>query len=139
MKPRRGGTPRAAACLPAAALLAAALLTADALLARCGQGAGTATRAAITISSYFPPTIDGRNFHPGEHVVLRAQPRLGGLKPFYFKVHARSDGTFVVRLHGYGIDRCTGFTVTATGSRGSHAVVRTPQFGCPPVQSPATP
>lgn len=129
MSGRRGG-PQAVI----ASLLAFSLLTAGCARGGSAGSAGSAHRPGLAIASYFPPTINGRNFRAGEHVALRAQPHLGGLKPFYVRAMAGSSGTFVVRVRGYGLDRCTGFTVTATGSRGSRATVSSASSACPPVR-----
>lgn len=98
-----------------------------------------ALRPSLAIASYFPLTIEGHHFPPGENVVLRAQPRQAGLKPVYAREHVPSGGTFIVRLRGYGLDPCTGVTVTATGSKGSRAIVHSLPAGCPPVPSPQAP
>jgi hypothetical protein len=134
LKGLKGGSPRAAAGLLALVVLAG-----------CGHGGTTGGAAhggtaiahpSLTIATYAPLTIDGRHFPPGEMVILRAQPREAGLKPVYARGHVRTDGTFTVRLRGYGLDRCTGFTVTATGPGGSHAILTSPGYGCPPVPAP---
>ncbi len=128
MKGSKGGPPRVAAGLLALVVLAG-----------CGRGgpATGALRPSLAIASYFPLTIQGRHFRPAERVVLRAQPRQAGLKPVYARSHAQPDGVFIVRLRGYGLDPCTGFTVTATGSMGSRAVVSSSPHGCPPVPAPS--
>ncbi len=128
MTGRKGGPPRLAAGLLALAVLAG-----------CGRGgtAGSAVRPSLTIESYFPLTIEGHHFRPGEMVVLRAQPRQAGLKPAYVRGHVHPDGAFIARLRGYGLDPCTGVTVTATGSDGSRAIVHSPPRGCPPVPAPS--
>ena len=125
---KEGGPLRAAAGL--------LLLLALGSCARGGGVAGIALRPSLAIASYFPLTIEGHHFRPGENVALRAQPRQAGLKPIYAREHVPPAGTFTVRIRGYGLDRCTGVTVTATGSKGSRAVVHSSPAGCPPVPPP---
>lgn len=108
-------------------------------LAGCAQGqtASNAVAPGLAIASYFPVTIDGHHFRPGEKVVLRAQPHQAGLKPVYARVRVKPDGAFSVQVRGYGLDPCTGFTVTATGSKGSRVIVNSSPHGCPPVPAPS--
>lgn len=120
-------------------LQAAAGLVIVLVLAGCAQrtSVSSALRPSIVIVSYFPVTIEGHRFRPGEKVILQAQPHQGGLKPAYLRLRAKSDGAFTVLLRGNGLDRCTGFTVWATGSAGSRATVRSSRYGCPPVPAPS--
>ena len=118
--------------------MAAGLLLVLLALDSCARGGATGVplRPSLTIASYFPLTIAGHHFRPGENVVLRAHPRQAGLKPVYARKHVPPDGTFTLRLRGYGLDPCTGVTVTATGSKGSWAIVHSSPAGCPPVPPP---
>ena len=89
------------------------------------------------IASFFPLTLEGRHFRPGAKVVLRAQPNEAGLKPVYARADVRRDGTFAVRLRGYGLDPCTGVTVTATFQPHKSISVSSRPRGCPPVPVPS--
>jgi len=60
-----------------------------------GGTVNSGSRPRIAITSYFPLTIEGRQFRPGEKVVLRAQPSQAKLNPAYFFGRVRSDGTFI--------------------------------------------
>jgi hypothetical protein len=117
-------------------------LLALAALTGCGQGppasgTGGTTHPGLVIASFFPLKVEGRHFRPGTKVVLRAQPREAGLKPVYASVAVGHDGTFTVRLHGYGLDPCTGVTVTASVPGHLRVSVSSPQRGCPPVPVPS--
>jgi len=89
------------------------------------------------IASFFPLTMRGRHFQPGAEVTMRAQPDEAGLKPVYARVAAGRDGTFTVRLRGYGLDPCTGVTVTATTPGKARISVSSRPRGCPPVPVPS--
>jgi hypothetical protein len=127
-------------------LRAAAGLLACLAVAGCAHGAsvqgasvGSSHRPSIVIASYFPLTVEGRHFRPDEKIVVEARPHQAGVKPVYVRGHVRSDGAFTVRLHGRGLDRCTGFTITATGSSGNRASIRSAAYACPPVPGSSAP
>lgn len=133
MKRSRGGLP----------LLAAGLLALTAV-AGCGQarpvpgGPGGSAHPVLVIASFFPLTLEGRHFRPGAKVVLRAQPQEAGLKPIYARAVVGPDGTFTVHMRGYGLDPCTGVTVTATSPGPARASASSRPRGCPPVPVPRT-
>src|SRR5258706_14485413 len=120
-------------------LHAAAGLLGCLALAGCAQGTsvqgtsvGSSQRPSIVIASYFPLTVEGRHFQPGEKIIVEARPHQGGLRPVYVRGRVRSDGAFTMRLHGRGLDRCTGFTITATGSGGNPASIHSAACARPP-------
>lgn len=119
-----------------------------AVVAGCGPGTpatGTPGKGAdsqgahpvLVIASFFPLTVKGRDFRPGTEVVLRAQPREAGLRPVYASAAVGRDGTFAVRLRGYGLDPCTGVTVTAASAGHVRLSVSSHPRGCPPVPVPS--
>jgi hypothetical protein len=92
----------------AAAVLAAAVLCGP---ATSGQG------ARLRLMTQTPVTLRGTGFKAGEHV--RVVTRFPGMATK--GVTAGSAGSFTVRFTGSAGTRCTGFSVTATGDRGSRA------------------
>ena len=137
MKVSRGGPPSVAVGLLALAMAAGC--------GQAGPASGTPTRGTsgegarpvLVIASFFPLTVRGRHFRPGVKVVLRAQPQEAGLKPVYASAAPGRDGTFAVRIRGYGLDPCTGVMVTATLSGHERVSVRSRPRGCPPVPVPS--
>jgi len=92
-----------------AALVAAAL---------CGPAtSGPAARAQLRLMTPTPVTLRGTGFKAGEHVRLVAH--LPGMATK--RVTAGSAGGFTVRFADTAGARCTGFSVTAVGDRGSRA------------------
>jgi len=63
--------------------------------------------------------LRGTGFQPDEHV--RVVGRLPGMATK--RVTASPAGAFTVRFTGFAGTRCTGFSVTATGDRGSRASI----------------
>jgi hypothetical protein len=64
-----------------------------------------------------PVTLRGTGFRPDEHVRVVARIPSMATK----RVTADSAGGFTVRFTGSAGTRCTGFSVTATGDKGSRA------------------
>jgi hypothetical protein len=92
------------------------------------RDAGGAAHPALKLEGRAPVTIAGTGFAAHERVRLvlhspRARSR---------QVTASSSGTFSKAFSGVAVDRCSGFWVSATGSRGSRAVLRRPPPECPP-------
>lgn len=95
--------------------VAAAVLAAGVL---CGPAtSGQAARAQLRLMTSSPVTLRGTGFKAGEHV--RVVTRLPGMATK--SVTVGSFGSFTVRFTGSAGTRCTGFSVTATGDRGSRA------------------
>ena len=135
MKVRRGGP----------SPLAVGLL-ALAVVAGCGQAtpspgapavSGQNAQPVLVIASFYPLTVEGRHFRTGVKMVLRAQPREAGLKPVYARAAVGRDGTFTVRLRGYGLDPCTGVTVTVASPGHVRVTVSSHPRACPPVPVPS--
>ena len=76
--------------------------------------------ARLMIKRVIPTTIvAGAGFRSGEVVRLTGVP--------VRRVRASAKGTFTVRFRS---DPCKGFTITATGSKGSRTSVSYSQFSC---------
>jgi hypothetical protein len=92
-----------------------------------GLLAGTtlgASRARLTFTKAVPVTVHGAGFHRHEHVrVTVRQPMAQSTK----RMTASSSGTFSVSFPDVKVKACQSLSVTAVGSRGSHAtLVRRP-------------
>jgi hypothetical protein len=119
----------------AVAAVAVAALTAVGLAAP--QGAPT-----LRLLSMRPLEVRGASFVRSERVVLRLTV---DELPRTRVVTASRAGAFTVRFAGVSLDRCTAFRITARGSRGSRAVLKSrdlaecpqPQPEPPPVPQPA--
>ncbi|MGB2953389.1 MAG: hypothetical protein WBB74_08340 [Gaiellaceae bacterium] len=81
---------------------------------------GAATRASLHLLRTNPFTVKGTGFQAREHVVVTAF--LHGRKARV--VNADGDGGFRVVFGPWKSERCSGYSVTAVGSRGSHASIR---------------
>lgn len=93
----------------AAAVLAAGVIS--------GPASSGQARAQLRLMTPSPVTMRGTGFKAGEHV--RIVGRLPGMA--VKRVTAGSAGGFTVRFGESAGARCTGFSVTATGDRGSRA------------------
>lgn len=67
-----------------------------------------------------PFTVRGAHFHAAEHVRLVVHAKGVHVRT----VDATALGRFVVRFAGLSLGRCAAYTVSATGSDGSHALLR---------------
>jgi hypothetical protein len=109
------------------AATAIALLAAGSL-----QGARPAERAAgkpaLRIVDRDPLAIAGRRFHADERVRLTV---VSGDRKHVVKTRAMADGTFVVRVAGVRLDRCSGaLAVSAVGAAGSRASFKLERLHC---------
>jgi hypothetical protein len=75
-----------------------------------------------------PLQVRATGFRSGE----RAWVRVITPKTASKRVTANTAGVFVAGFAGVSIDRCSGFTITAVGARGSRAILKRPQTYCPP-------
>jgi hypothetical protein len=85
---------------------------------------GHPARAQLRLMAAAPVVVGGTGFQAGEHVRLVVRsPAL-----VTRRVTAGRAGDFTMRLKAFAGDICTGFSVTATGDRGSRAsYTRLPQ------------
>jgi hypothetical protein len=85
-------------------------------------------RPALRIVERDPLAIAGRRFEAGERVRLAV---VSGGEKHVAKVRASSGGTFVVRLAGVRLDRCSGrLVVRAVGAAGSRASFTLERLHC---------
>ena len=104
------------------------------LAATLGSVAGAATsQPTIRIMKTRPQmVVKGTHFKPGERVTVI---RFGA--PAVVRHAVAVDGTFTVDLGAPRLSHCFGLRVSAIGSLGSKAFIRTPLPTCIPVPSPA--
>lgn len=91
---------------------------------------GAAHGPRLRIERWSPATVAGADFRAHERVrVVLNHP--GGAETR--RTHANANGRFSAPLAGMTIDRCSRYSITATGSSGSRArLVRRALPECPP-------
>jgi hypothetical protein len=89
-----------------------------------GESRGKAT---LKLTRGVPLTLRGAHFLPNERVRVTVSSELKRTK----LLSANASGGFVVSFQD-AFDRCNGLLALATGARGSRAVLKMPQLGCPP-------
>ncbi|TMI99272.1 MAG: hypothetical protein E6H01_11335 [Bacillati bacterium ANGP1] len=97
--------------------VALACCAAIGLLVGVSAAAGS---AALQVTGPSPLTIRGVFFVPSERVTVVAHVK----GRYVMEVTADKAGTFTARFTGVSLSHCLGYTVRATGSRGSHAYLR---------------
>ncbi len=103
------------------------------LLVALSVGSSVATaqgsRPTLALAQSQPLVLVGRNFGPAEAVALTVPAR----KTSRITLRADRRGSFSLTLRTIAVSRCSGFTVTAIGSRGSRAILkRLPLPACMP-------
>jgi hypothetical protein len=94
--------------------------------ATAGEGESR-SKATLKLSKGIPLTLRGAHFLPNERVRVTVSSTLKRTK----LVSASASGAFVVSFQ-QAFDRCNGLLALATGARGSRAMLKMPQLGCPP-------
>jgi hypothetical protein len=108
-------------------MVRAILLTATALALVIAAASSAGSSAPVLhVSSLAPFTVTGTRFQASE----RVRVLLGEAAPRVVRVRATARGTFVATFTGVSVQRCDGYVVRASGSRGSTAVVRTRSLSC---------
>jgi hypothetical protein len=94
-------------------------------------GAGTAAAAArLQVVTQQPLTVRGAGFV--RHESVRVRLLMPGME-MVRRVRATRRGRFTVRFAGAAPDRCSGYSIVASGASGSFATLRWPvRPGCPP-------
>lgn len=92
-----------------------------------GTSAGAAGEPRIVIDTEVPLTVVGTSFAPRELVTVRA---IGTFGTRSVRIRAAQRGTFRVRIRVSG-SPCVLRRVSATGTRGSRAVLRLVPGVCP--------
>jgi hypothetical protein len=85
-----------------------------------------ATRPSLRLLDTNPVTMRGSGFRPNERVVVvvaRGAPRVRVAR-------AGANGVFALKL-ALDVNACAGFSVSATGSQGSHATLKRAPGKCP--------
>jgi hypothetical protein len=107
----------------------ALVITAAFCLALLGSAAGegeSRSRATLKLSKGMPLTLRGAHFLPSERVRVTVSGELRRTK----HVAANGSGVFLVSFQT-AYDRCSGLLALAVGARGSRAMLKMPQLGCP--------
>ena len=117
------GTPGLLAAATALVLLVAGSLQAARPAERVAAG-----KPALRIVDRDPLAVAGRRFQAGERVRLAV---VSGDRKHVVKTRAKADGTFVVRVAGVRLDRCSGaLAVSAVGAAGSRASFTLERLHC---------
>lgn len=114
---------RTSALVAAVALLAAGCGAAQKAL-HTTTPAPPAGKAQLAAKGQKPLTVEGTGFQPQEKVTVVAK----GMQSQRASAQADENGTFEVTLDK--LDNCDSITVTATGSKGSHAEFNLSQIVC---------
>ena len=109
------------------AAFAVAAVGALAVAALVPQGVGQTTRGArLNLLDTSPAMVQATGFRARERVrLVVSQPAL-----MVRNVTAGSGGGFTMRLAGVNANSCQGFSVVATGSNGSRAMLKRPPGQC---------
>ena len=111
-----------------AAATALVLLVAGSLQAAEPAGRPAAGKPALRIVDREPLAIAGRGFQASERVRLAV---VSGDRKHVVKTRAKADGTFVVRIAGVRLDRCSGaLAASAVGAAGSRASFKLERLHC---------
>jgi hypothetical protein len=112
-----------------AAGLVAILVLATIALAHTAT-TGAAQQPRLRIERWSPATVTGADFRAHERVrVVLHHPG----KTETRRTHTNANGSFSARFADVTLDRCSGYSITATGSSGSRArLVRRALPECPP-------
>ena len=97
-----------------------AVLLALALAATVSAG----TSPLLRVSAMAPFTVRGTAFRSGERVTVRLN------RVWVKRTRAGVAGAFTARFPGLTVSRCDGYRVTATGSKGSHAILQVHGLAC---------
>lgn len=87
------------------------------------------TEPSLRVTSLSPFTVAGARFQPSERVQLS----LGASNSIVVRVRASARGIFTTRFQGAKVQRCDGYLVRATGSKGSTATARARPLMCPSI------
>jgi hypothetical protein len=111
------------------AILLMALALAGVVAAEVSTASGLqTTRARLLLVDTEPLTFRGLGFKPNERVQLVA---VAGARSVRRVATGSASGTFTMRVPGVNANNCAGFSVTATGGRGSRATFKRPPGQCP--------
>jgi hypothetical protein len=98
-----------------------------------GTAAGATTAPSLRVTSANPFRIAGQHFRATEHVRVTLTAKG---ESTVRRATASPTGSFLVGFGTVAVDRCSGFTVRAVGSRGSEAVLKhLPLPACMPAKT----
>jgi hypothetical protein len=104
-----------------AVLVSVSVLFAAATLGLAPDATGTAApHPRLTLERAQPLTVSGKHFRAHERVSLVLHRPSGGTRR---RARAGSHGAFRKGFTGVTVDRCSGYWVSAKGSRGSRATL----------------
>jgi hypothetical protein len=110
-------------------LLAACLAAAATAVSGMSAGLGAqATAARLRLVDTDPVTLRATGFKPNEHARLVI---LAGQRLVRRATTAGPGGAFTMVVRGLDVNACKGFSVTATGDKGSRATYKRPPGVCP--------
>ena len=108
--------------------MAVLLLLATAATLAIGAPRAHEARAALTVTKLHPITVRGTGFKPNTHVrVTLLQTQKLVRRPL-----ANSRGVFTATFSAVVIDRCSGWTVTASQPGRATVILHGPKPECPP-------
>ncbi|MBA3243637.1 MAG: hypothetical protein H0T61_00470 [Actinobacteria bacterium] len=96
-----------------------------AALAALGSSDAGVTKPALVLADRSPLTIAGRGFESGERIVVKV---VGTGMERRRTIVADRLGRFTTRWAGAVLPECSPYTVSATGARGSRAMLRRVQI-----------
>src|SRR5262245_12702450 len=79
----------------------------------------------LRVRAFQPFAVGGARFKPYERVTVTLNRAL------VRHVRAGAAGTFTATFRGVVVSPCAGYSVTASGSKGSHAALRARALACP--------
>jgi hypothetical protein len=95
--------------------------------------AGAVAPARLQVVTQRPLTVRGAGF--GRHERVRVRLLMPGAE-MVRRVRSTRRGVFTVRFAGAAPDRCSGYSIVASGASGSVATLRWPvRRGCPPARA----
>lgn len=83
----------------------------------------------LRVSGFQPLVVDGARFKSFERVTVTLD------RTWVRHVRARAAGAFTATFRGVVISRCDGYSVTANGSKGSHAALKVHGLACASVNA----
>jgi hypothetical protein len=101
-------------------MLRRALVIGAASLALSGTATAAAPRPMLSVAGRHTLKVTGRYFHAGERIRVRLSP--AGHDPIK-RTRASGSGTFTVTYHDVPVGPCDGYSILATGSDGSRAML----------------
>jgi hypothetical protein len=109
-----------------------ATLISAAAVALAGATVALAATPTVRIVHSKPFVVAGKSFAPNERVVVT----LWSTRRLVRSVMSSDAGAFTVSFGTVTFGHCTGFSLTAVGSKGDRFVLKTPRPACMPQRNP---